>query len=156
MPCRACTDMADKTIQPMIQPHQLSKSFGRTGGPAGIDLAFDQPGITAVLGPNGSGKSTLLKSILGMVIPDAGQILFHGKPIDPWEVTGRIFPTCPRSPDSRKNLRAAELIRMIESFRPQESSSAALIRDFDWGRSCNPSWDIFPRHSRKRSTWCSP
>ncbi|HRW76826.1 MAG TPA: ATP-binding cassette domain-containing protein, partial [Saprospiraceae bacterium] len=51
----------------MIQLHQLSKSFGRLEVLRGIDLAFDQPGITAVLGPNGSGKSTLLKSILGMV-----------------------------------------------------------------------------------------
>ncbi|MCB0694234.1 MAG: ABC transporter ATP-binding protein [Lewinellaceae bacterium] len=117
----------------MIQLHQLSKSFGRLEVLRGIDLAFDQPGITAVLGPNGSGKSTLLKSILGMVIPDAGQILFHGKPIDPLGSYRKDISYLPQIARFPENLRVAELIRMIESFRPQESSSAALIRDFGLG-----------------------
>lgn len=114
----------------MIQLHHLEKSFGRLEVLRGIDVAFDQPGITAVLGPNGSGKSTLLKSILGMVLPSAGQITFQGKPIDQQGAYRKDISYLPQIARFPENLRVAELIRMIESFRPQPSRSAELIRHF--------------------------
>jgi ABC-2 type transport system ATP-binding protein len=41
-----------------------------------------RPGeITGYLGPNGSGKSTTLKMITGLIEPSAGEIRFHGEPI---------------------------------------------------------------------------
>lgn len=65
----------------MIQLQQLHKSFRTNHVLQGIDLSFPASGIVALLGPNGSGKTTLLKSILGMVIPDEGNILFQGEAI---------------------------------------------------------------------------
>jgi Cu-processing system ATP-binding protein len=53
----------------MITIENLHKAFKKNQVLKGVDLTFDQGGITAVLGPNGSGKTTLIKSILGMVIP---------------------------------------------------------------------------------------
>jgi len=38
--------------------------------------------ILAVLGPSGSGKSTLLRILTGLSKASAGQVLWHGKPID--------------------------------------------------------------------------
>jgi iron complex transport system ATP-binding protein len=35
-----------------------------------------------LIGPNGAGKSTLFKTVLGILIPDRGQILYKDKPID--------------------------------------------------------------------------
>lgn len=38
------------------------------------------PGILmAIVGPNGAGKSTLIKTILGLIKPAAGHVLFYGK-----------------------------------------------------------------------------
>src|ERR1700743_759671 len=35
----------------------------------------------ALLGPNGAGKTTLLRLAAGLLQPNAGQVLFHQKPI---------------------------------------------------------------------------
>jgi general nucleoside transport system ATP-binding protein len=50
---------------------------------ANKDVSFAAwPGeIHAVLGENGAGKSTLMKIIYGVVKPDAGEVLWEGKPI---------------------------------------------------------------------------
>jgi fructose transport system ATP-binding protein len=37
--------------------------------------------ILAVIGDNGAGKSTLIKALSGAIIPDEGQILLDGRPV---------------------------------------------------------------------------
>ncbi len=59
----------------------LRKSFGRLEVLKGLD--FDvQPGeVFVLMGPSGSGKSVLLKHIIGLEIPDEGEILINGESI---------------------------------------------------------------------------
>ncbi|OLZ39908.1 ABC transporter ATP-binding protein [Natrinema saccharevitans] len=56
----------------------LSKRFGdgETAVIAVDEVSFDieTGSIVGLLGPNGAGKTTLIKSILGMVVPDAGSV----------------------------------------------------------------------------------
>ena len=64
----------------------LEKTFGR--GPAqvrvlrGLDLAVRRGEFLAVMGPSGCGKSTLLHVLGMMALPDAGRIVFAGRPFD--------------------------------------------------------------------------
>lgn len=44
-----------------------------------IDLALARGGTLALIGPSGSGKTTVLRMLLGLVAPDAGDILFDGE-----------------------------------------------------------------------------
>ncbi|MEO7057756.1 MAG: phosphonate ABC transporter ATP-binding protein [Caldimonas sp.] len=44
----------------------------------GIDLAFAQRGLTAIIGPSGTGKSTLIRCINRLVEPSGGRLMFHG------------------------------------------------------------------------------
>lgn len=41
-------------------------------------LGCEEKKITAVLGPNGAGKTTLLKTVLGLIKPTSGNIVFEG------------------------------------------------------------------------------
>ncbi|MDW8256774.1 MAG: ATP-binding cassette domain-containing protein [Acidobacteriota bacterium] len=49
---------------------------------APIDLAIYPDRIIALLGPSGSGKSTLLRILTGLVRPSAGEVLWHGQPLN--------------------------------------------------------------------------
>lgn len=47
-----------------------------------ISLEINPGKIVAVVGPNGAGKTTFLKSLVGLVKPQTGTVLFNGKPFD--------------------------------------------------------------------------
>jgi simple sugar transport system ATP-binding protein len=66
--------------QPRLELRGLTKAYPAIVANDGIDLVVQPGEIHAVLGENGAGKSTLMKCIYGVVKPDAGQILWNGKP----------------------------------------------------------------------------
>ncbi|HMA35785.1 MAG TPA: ATP-binding cassette domain-containing protein, partial [Chloroflexia bacterium] len=47
----------------------------------GVSLAVPVGSITALLGRNGAGKSTTLRSIMGLLAPRSGRIVFDGEEI---------------------------------------------------------------------------
>ena len=66
---------------PILELNHVTKTF--PGVRALDDVHFQLlPGeIHALIGENGAGKSTLIKVITGVYRPDAGQILFEGRPV---------------------------------------------------------------------------
>jgi general nucleoside transport system ATP-binding protein len=66
---------------PRLQLTGITKAYPGVIANSEVSLTV-LPGQThAVLGENGAGKSTLMKIIYGSIKPDAGQILFNGKPV---------------------------------------------------------------------------
>ena len=115
----------------MIVIQDLHKSFGKNTVLEGIDLKIDKPGIYAILGPNGSGKTTLIKTILGMVIPDSGQIEVIGKNVRKnWKYRAELN-YLPQIANFPGNLKVAELLRMIKDLRGTASTEERLIEVFD-------------------------
>ena len=75
------------TVEPIIEAREIEKRFGRAGGGevqvlAPTSLRIEPGVIVALLGPSGSGKSTLLRMLSGLAEPSAGQVLWHGRPLD--------------------------------------------------------------------------
>ncbi len=63
----------------MLEVRGLTKRYG---GAVVVDrVSFTiRPGeILGYLGPNGAGKSTTIKMLIGLIEPNAGEILFHGR-----------------------------------------------------------------------------
>lgn len=101
----------------MIEIKGLEKSFGKLKVLRGVDLNIRRGSLSAILGPNASGKTTIIKSILGLVIPNAGEIFVDGKPVlRNWDYRDRIgyMPQIARFPD---NLSPRELISMLTDIR---------------------------------------
>lgn len=68
---------------PVIEFRQVYKSFNHIPILAGLDFAI-QPGETVtIIGGSGIGKSVTLKLIVGLLKPEAGQILIEGEDIVP-------------------------------------------------------------------------
>ncbi len=114
----------------MIEINGLQKSFGKNQVLKGLDLSLHAPGLIAVLGPNGSGKTTLIKSILGMVIPDSGEIQVDGQTIrNAWKYR-RLIAYLPQIARFPENIRVRELIAMVKDLRGETEMDVALVSYF--------------------------
>jgi Cu-processing system ATP-binding protein len=114
----------------MIEINNLHKKFGKLIVLDGLDLEIKSGGIFAILGPNGSGKTTLIKSILGMVIPNSGEIKIENQSVlKKWEYRNQIN-YLPQIANFPTNLTVKELIAMVKNLRPKEANDEELIELF--------------------------
>ncbi len=114
----------------MIQIKNLHKKFGKLTVLDGLDLEISSGGIFAILGPNGSGKTTLIKSVLGMVIPNSGEIKINGiSVLKKWDYRNQIN-YLPQIANFPNNLSVKELFAMVKNLRPKESNDKDLIEAF--------------------------
>ncbi|RMX08103.1 ABC transporter ATP-binding protein [Corticibacter populi] len=72
---------ADGDAPARLQLRGITKRYPGIVANDGIDLRVGRGQIHAILGENGAGKSTLMKIIYGAVAPDAGEVLFDGRPV---------------------------------------------------------------------------
>jgi phospholipid/cholesterol/gamma-HCH transport system ATP-binding protein len=62
----------------VIEMRGVSKRFGAQVVLDEVDFTVEQGETVALLGPSGTGKSVLLKHIIGLLKPDAGQVMVDG------------------------------------------------------------------------------
>jgi len=70
----------------IFEARDLSFRYRSAGRDAlcGVSLGFAAGRHTAIVGPNGAGKSTLLHLLLGLAMPDRGEVLAFGRPSRAW------------------------------------------------------------------------
>jgi Cu-processing system ATP-binding protein len=116
----------------MIAIKNIYKKFGKLEVLNDVNLAFSKGECIALIGPNGCGKTTLIKSILGMVIPTKGNILFDGKSIlNKYKYREQIgyMPQIGRYPDY---MTVGQIIEMIKKIRnSNEVLDEDLIKAFE-------------------------
>lgn len=65
---------------PLVEFRDVSFAYGGTGGGVrNLDLVIPPGRITALTGPSGAGKSTTADLVLGLLEPDAGQVMVAGE-----------------------------------------------------------------------------
>ena len=65
----------------MIEVRQLRRSFGSQVVLAGVDLRIETGESAVIIGRSGGGKSVLLKHLIGLLMPDSGEVLVDGDAI---------------------------------------------------------------------------
>jgi len=65
----------------MIEVRQLHKRFGAQEVLDGISFRIENGESVAIIGRSGGGKSVLLKHLIGLLQPDAGEVLIDGENI---------------------------------------------------------------------------
>jgi phospholipid/cholesterol/gamma-HCH transport system ATP-binding protein len=73
---------SEAKAEPVISIKGLHKSFDELNVLQGIDLELFKSENVAILGRSGSGKSVLIKIIVGLLMPDAGEVTVLGKQIN--------------------------------------------------------------------------
>jgi Cu-processing system ATP-binding protein len=107
----------------MISIQNISKRFGKLQVLKSVSLHMEGGQCIALIGPNGSGKTTLIKSILGMVVPQSGEILFKGTSIaKEWAYRNHIgyMPQIGRYPE---NMTIGQVLNMMQDIRKVSKSS---------------------------------
>jgi ABC-2 type transport system ATP-binding protein len=65
----------------VLQLENLSKSYRGIPAISNVNFRVDAGEVVGYLGSNGSGKSTTVKIITGLLQPNEGRVLFHGRNI---------------------------------------------------------------------------
>ncbi len=68
----------------ILKVSAIHSFYGKSHILQGVSINLEQGGLVCLLGRNGVGKTTTLKSVMGMVKPAEGSILFKEK-----EIVGR-------------------------------------------------------------------
>ncbi|POY38205.1 copper ABC transporter ATP-binding protein [Flavobacterium alvei] len=116
----------------MIEIKNIFKKFGKLEVLNDVNLTFSKGECIALIGPNGCGKTTLIKSILGMVIPTKGDILFDKKSIlNKYKYRDQIgyMPQIGRYPDYMTVVQIIEMIKKIRNS--DEVLDEDLIKAFE-------------------------
>ena len=66
---------------PAVELIDITKRFGQIVACDRVNLTLHSGRIHGILGENGAGKSTLMKVLIGLVLPDAGQIRLQGRQV---------------------------------------------------------------------------
>ncbi len=101
----------------VLTVHQVTKLFGRQKALDDVSVSFAPGQSVAVLGPNGSGKTTFLKCLLGLTLPDSGDILWKNENIkNQWQYRSQVgyMPQIGRYPD---HIRVEQLLEMLKEIR---------------------------------------
>jgi len=116
----------------MIEIKNIYKKFGKLEVLNDVNLTFKKGECIALIGPNGCGKTTLIKSVLGMVIPTKGDVLFDQKSIlKKYKYREQIgyMPQIGRYPDY---MTVGRIIEMIKKIRNSDQElDEDLIKAFE-------------------------
>ena len=70
---------SSQAATPMVELRQVDVAFGRVQVLRDINLVLPRGQTLVVIGESGCGKTVLLKTIIGLLRPTRGQVLFDGK-----------------------------------------------------------------------------
>ncbi|MEM8753894.1 MAG: ABC transporter ATP-binding protein, partial [Pseudomonadota bacterium] len=65
-----------------IELRGVTKRFGDTVALADVSMTVPDGAFVVLLGPTGAGKTTILRLVSGLEVPDEGEILIGGRPME--------------------------------------------------------------------------
>jgi urea transport system ATP-binding protein len=104
----------------MLELVDLHAGYGPTDVVHGVSLTIPDESVFAVMGHNGAGKTTLLKTVMGLISPRSGKILFGGEDVTkmrPHQRVARGMAYVPQGQLSFPQLSTYENLQLIADGR---------------------------------------
>ncbi|WP_299990413.1 ABC transporter ATP-binding protein [uncultured Pontibacter sp.] len=111
----------------MITIENLYKSYGKLQVLRNVSVELDKGKVISIIGPNGSGKTTMSKCILGMVLPDKGDIKFNGESVLKKYAYRSQIGYMPQIGKYPENMKIRQVIEMIRDIRKDTAVDDELI-----------------------------
>ena len=121
----------------LLSVKDLQVNYGGIEAVKGISFDVPEGKIVTLIGANGAGKSTTLKSIVGLVKPRSGSIVFNGEELVGKDTTNIVSKGITLVPEGRRvfaDLTVLENIKIGAYLRKDD-----LKEDLEW------IFELFPR-----------
>lgn len=131
----------------MLTVRNLSTYYGPVRALKNISLHVGRGEIVCLIGANGAGKSTLMFSIMGVVKPRGGEILFEGEPIHQLETPEIVRRGISLVPEGRQifyPLTVEENLELGAYQRFKREPKEAVLADLE------RVYELFPRLKERR------
>ena len=129
----------------LLEVRDLKVSYGGIEAVRGISFDVSEGEVVTLIGANGAGKSSTLRSIVGLVKPSGGSVLFQDKELSGLTTENIVKNGITLVPEGRRvfvNLTVYENLKMGAYMRKDN-----LEADLNW------VYDLFPR--LKERNWQS-
>jgi len=85
----------------MLTCENLTVGYGGTHILRGVDIGVDEGEIVGIIGKNGAGKTTLMRTLIGLLEPADGSIVYDGEDVTDWSADERAGAGVGYIPQSR-------------------------------------------------------
>lgn len=119
----------------MLEVRDLEAAYGRSQVLFGVSFAVEAGSVVTLLGRNGMGKTTTVRSVMGMMRPRSGEVLFEGKPLTglpSYRVAKSGIGLVPEGRQVFPNLTVTENLIATAANRRHQSNPWTLRRVFEF------------------------
>jgi len=106
----------------MLELRELSRRYGATVALDSLSLAVPDGEVLGFVGPNGAGKTTAMRIALGVLEPDAGEVLWHDTPVT--REQQRRFGYMPEERGLYPKMRVDRHLRYLAMLHGREEAAA--------------------------------
>jgi len=121
-----------KEIKMLLQTRRLNIGYGDIQVLWDIEIEIDTGEVVALAGSNGAGKTTLLKSLVGVLNPISGQILFESRDISTLRPYQRVPLGISLVPEGRELFYWMGIEENIRMGAYSRLDSNGVEKDLEW------------------------
>lgn len=109
----------------LLEIRNLSKAYDKHQALQNVSLSVPKGSIYGLLGPNGAGKTTLIRIITQILMPDQGEVILNGQPLEPAHV--REIGYLPEERGLYKKMKVAEQIEYLGRLKGLHATEARRL-----------------------------